>query len=368
VIWYQFNFFKFGPVQIVAIVSIVFLTWINTRGIRTGKQVQNAFTFGKVLLLVLFIIIGLGFASNPGAIKVNSKIFWEPSQWIDGQLTPLSAFSLVVAICLASVGSLFSSDAWNNITFTAGEVINPRKNIPLSLFLGTLTVTILYLLANVVYITALPLQGDQAGSTVSDRGMQFVINDRLATAAITGVFGNYAVVIMAIFIMISTFGCNNGLILSGARVYYAMADDGIFFKKVRTLNKKDVPAMGLIIQCIWACLLCLSGTYLQLLDYVVFAVLMFYVLTIAGIFVLRKKRPDAERPYKAFGYPLLPAIYIILALTIMIILVIYKHDYSLPWSNLIKNLFRVPGPIPGWLIVLLGIPVYFIWKRRKPHA
>lgn len=368
VIWYEFKFFKFGPVQIVAIASIVFLTWINTRGIKAGKHVQNTFTFGKVLLLVLFIIIGLGFASNSGAIHVNSKIFWEPTQWADGQIIPLSGFSLIVAIGLASVGSLFSSDAWNNITFTAGEVINPRKNIPLSLFLGTLTVTILYLLANLVYITVLPLQGDPSGATVTDRGIQHVINDRLATAAITGVFGNYAVVIMAIFIMISTFGCNNGLILSGARVYYAMADDGIFFKKVGILNKKDVPAMGLIIQCIWACLLCLSGTYLQLLDYVIFAVLMFYVLTIAGIFILRKKRPGAERPYKAFGYPVIPAVYIILALMIMMILLIYKHDYSLPWSNLIKNLFKVPGPIPGLLIVLLGIPVYFIWKQRKPRA
>ena len=225
--------------------------------------------------------------------------------------------------------------------------INPRKNIPLSLFLGTLVVTILYLLANVVYITALPVRGEPEGADIATRGMQYALNDRRGTAAISGVFGNYTVLIMAAFIVISTFGCNNGLILAGARVYYAMASDGIFFKKVGTLNEKGVPATGLVIQGIWAGLLCLSGTYGQLLDYVVFAVLIFYVLTIFGLFRLRKYHPEIDRPYKAFGYPFIPLIYIILASAVMIILFFYKPGYT--W--------------PGLIIVLLGIPAYFFWRK-----
>jgi APA family basic amino acid/polyamine antiporter len=359
VVWFKFDFekleilnflpvLKFGPVHLVAIGSIVFLTWVNTRGIKTGKHVQNAFTSGKVILLILFIIIGLGFATNTGAIQLNKQIFWEPSQVKDGINIHLSGFTLIAALGMAMVGSLFSSDAWNNITFTAGEVINPKKNIPLSLFLGTFIVTILYLLANVVYITVLPLQGDPAGLTVAERGMQFAMNDRLATAAISDVFGNYAMIIMAVFIMISTFGCNNGLILSGARVYYAMAQDGIFFRKSGILNIKGVPSRGLALQCIWASVLCLSGTYGQLLDYVIFAVLIFYILTIIGLFILRIKNPEAERPYKAFGYPFIPAFYIITATIITLILLFYK-DYS--WGGLI--------------IVIIGIPVYFLWNKRK---
>ena len=359
VVWFKFDLgkleilnllpvLKFGPVHLVAIGSIVFLTWVNTRGIQTGKHVQNAFTSGKVILLILFIIIGLGFATNTGAIHLNKQIFWEPSQLKEGIITPLGGFALIAALGMAMVGSLFSSDAWNNITFTAGEVINPKRNIPLSLFLGTFIVTILYLLANVVYITVLPLQGDPAGVTVAERGMQFAMNDRLATAAISDVFGNYAMIIMAVFIMISTFGCNNGLILSGARVYYAMAQDGIFFRKSGILNIKGVPSWGLALQCIWASILCLSGTYGQLLDYVIFAVLIFYILTIIGLFILRIKNPQTERPYKAFGYPFIPAFYIITATIITLILLFYK-DYS--WGGLI--------------IVIIGIPVYFLWNKRK---
>lgn len=349
IVWYQEGVFKFGPVQLVAIGSIAFLTWINTRGIQEGKKVQNAFTSGKFILLILFIIIGLSFASNSTAIQSNMKIFWSPeTEGAGGQHISLAGMALIAAIGMAMVGSLFSSDAWNNITFTAGEVINPKKNIPLSLFLGTLIVTILYLLANVVYIIALPVRGDPAGADVIARGMQYALNDRLATASISGVFGNSAVLIMAAFIVISTFGCNNGLILSGARVYYAMAADRIFFKKVGTLNEKGVPATGLIIQGIWASLLCLSGTYGQLLDYVIFAVLIFYALTIFGLFRLRKYRPEIERPYKAFGYPVIPLIYIILATIVMVILLFYKPEYT--W--------------PGLIIVLLGIPVYFLWRRE----
>ena len=348
IVWFRAGFFKFGPVQLVAIGSIAFLTWVNTRGIQQGKKVQNAFTSGKFILLVLFIIIGLGFASNFSTIHLNNLVFWNPEkEGAGGQDIPLAGLALVAALGMAMVGSLFSSDAWNNITFTAGEVINPRKNIPLSLLLGTLIVTILYLLANVVYITVLPVRGSPAGTDIVARGMQYALNDRLGTASISGLFGNYAVLIMAAFIVISTFGCNNGLILAGARVYYAMASDKIFFKKVGTLNKKGVPATGLVIQGFWAGLLCLSGTYGQLLDYVVFAVLIFYVLTIFGLFRLRKNRPDIERPYKAFGYPVIPLIYIILAMTVMIILFFYKPEYT--W--------------PGLIIVILGIPVYYLWKK-----
>lgn len=349
IVWFQTGFFKLGPVQIVAISSIAFLTWINTRGIREGKNVQNIFTSGKFILLVLFILIGLTYAENPDAFSINKAGFWTPIQEGPGGIDiPLGTGGLIVAIGMAMVGSLFSSDAWNNITFTAGEVINPRKNIPLSLVLGTLIVTILYLLANTVYITALPLRGDPNGATYLAKGMQYAANDRLATASLSGIFGNYAVLVMAVFIVISTFGCNNGLILAGARVYYAMAKDGLFFQKAGELNKKGVPATGLIIQAIWAGLLCLSGTYGQLLDYVVFSVLIFYVLTILGIFILRHKQPDASRPYKAFGYPFIPLIYIFLALSIMFILLIFKPGYT--W--------------PGLIIVLLGIPVFFIWKRK----
>ncbi len=346
---FDLGFVKFGPVQLVAIGSIAFLTWVNTRGVQEGKKIQNAFTSGKFVLLVLFIIVGLAFASSSSTMHLNSQVFWSPEHATpDGQHIPLAGMAIVAAIGMAMVGSLFSSDAWNNITFTAGEVINPRKNIPLSLFLGTLAVTILYLLANVVYLTALPVRGDPHGADIAARGMQFAVNDRLGTASISGIFGNYAVLIMAGFIVISTFGCNNGLILAGARVYYAMAADKIFFKKVGTLNSKGVPSTGLAIQGIWASLLCLSGTYGQLLDYVVFAVLIFYVLTIIGLFLLRINQPGLERPYRAFGYPVIPLIYIILAVIVMIILLIYKPEYT--W--------------PGLIIVLLGIPVYFLWKKK----
>jgi len=349
VVWFQEGFLKLGPVQIVAILSIVVLTWINSRGIKAGKQVQNSFTSGKVILLVLFIVIGLGFATSSDAIQANLDHFWKPEKFADGQWQSITGFAVVAALGMAMVGTLFSSDAWNNITFTAGEVINPRKNIPLSLVLGTLIVTVLYLLANVVYLTVLPLRGLPEGATLAERGISHAIQDRLASAAIANVFGHYAAVIMAGFIVISTFGCNNGLILSGARVYYAMSQDGIFFRKTGILNKQGVPANGLILQATWASLLCLSGTYSQLLDYVVFAVLIFYVLTIFGIFVLRKTQPLAERPYKAFGYPFIPALYILLATVIMAILLIYKQTYT--W--------------PGLIIVLAGIPVYYLWRKRE---
>jgi APA family basic amino acid/polyamine antiporter len=348
-IWFELGFLKFNTVHFAAIGSIVVLTWINSRGIKAGKIVQNTFTFSKVGILLAFLVAGLFFANNRDAMEINSKIFWQAATLENGQLISLTGFALIAAIATSMVGSLFSSDAWNNITFAAGEVVNPKKNIPLSLFIGTGTVMILYFLSNLVYIQVLPLRGSVDGVTVFERGMQFASNERLGTASMFGLFGEYAEIIMAIFIVISTFGCNNGLILSGARVYYAMANDGLFFRKAGVLNSKSVPAFGLISQSVWASLLCLSGTYGNLLDYVVFAVLIFYVMTIVGIFILRVKRPDAERPYKAFGYPVIPALYVLMASFIMIILLIYKPMYT--W--------------PGLIIVLLGIPVYFL-RRKNP--
>ncbi|MBP7496956.1 MAG: amino acid permease [Bacteroidales bacterium] len=346
-VWLNLGFIKFNNVHIVAISSVLFLTYINTKGIKTGKYIQNIFTYTKTLVLILFIIIGLFIAKNYDAISLNKAIFWDTNAIKNTNFLNLGFLAIAAAIAMSMVGSLFTSDAWNNITFTSAEVKNPKRTIPLSLFLGTLIVTIIYLLANYVYITVLPLRGSAEGATVFERGMQFATNDRLGTAAMSSIFGDSAALIMAVLVVISTFGCNNGLIIAGARVYYAMAQDKLFFRNTGKLNSKGVPKTALIIQGIWASMLCLSGTYGQLLDYVVFAVLIFYVLTIAGIFILRKKMPDTERPYKAFGYPVLPLIYIILAVIVMFFLLIYKPEYT--W--------------PGLIIVLLGIPVYFIWKK-----
>jgi APA family basic amino acid/polyamine antiporter len=345
---------KLSAAQILAILSVAVLTYINTRGLREGKIVQNTFTITKTLALFGLILLGIIVGSNAGAIEANFSNFWDAT-WTrvaDGNIISvesLSGLMIFAAIGTAMVGSLFASDAWNNITFTAGEVINPKRNIPLSLVLGTGTVTLLYVLANVAYILMLPLNGTPEAPGVIDRGIQFATSDRVATAAATMIFGETAAIIMAVLIMISTFGCNNGLILAGARVYYAMARDGVFFKSAGILNERAVPATALVVQGIWASLLCLSGTYSELLDYVIFAVLIFYILTVIGIFVLRKKRPSAERPYKAFGYPIIPALYVLCASAISVDLLIFKPAYT--W--------------PGMIIVLLGIPVYFIWKRGK---
>ncbi len=341
--------------QIVAIVSIAVLTLVNIRGIREGKTVQNSFTIAKTAALLALIVLGFAVGRNAMAMDLNWSRFWDAS-WTrvsaDGLISieQLSGFTFLAAVGVAMVGSLFSSDAWNNITFTAGEVINPKKNIPLSLAIGTGAVTLVYLIANISYIMVLPVQGSPDGIDAAARGIQFATSDRVGTAAMSVIFGETAAVIMAVLIMVSTFGCNNGLILAGARVYYAMAKDGLFFRKAGELNSRGVPAVALVVQGIWASALCLSGTYGDLLDYVVFAVLIFYVLTVIGIFILRKKRPDAERPYRAFGYPVIPIIYIIAATAIVIALLILKPQYT--------------GP--GLLIVLLGIPVYVVWKRLRP--
>lgn len=349
-IWLDLGFVKFNTVHIIAISSLIFLTWLNSKGIKTGKIIQNGFTFTKVVLLIAFILVGLLIINHNGAFTINKSIFWD-AQSVDknGIVTALSGFALVAVIGTSMVGSLFSSDAWNNITFTAGEIINPKRNIPLSLFFGTLIVTVIYMLVNLVYINALPLRGDPAATDVLGQGMQFATNDRIGTASMSLIMGESAALVMAVLVMISTFGCNNGLILSGSRVYYAMAQDGLFFKSTGEINRFGVPAKSLYVQCIWACLLCLSGTYSNLLDYVIFSVLIFYVLTIIAVFILRRKQPGSERPYKAFGYPVLPALYVISALFIMVLLLVYKPMYT--W--------------PGLIIVCIGFPVYYFWNKNK---
>lgn len=344
----QIGILKINSTMVVAIASIAFLTWLNTRGIVTGKTVVNIFTSTKVLALFGFILIGIFATKGITSWQINREVFWEAGRiGQTGQLMPLSGFALIAAVGTALVGSLFSSDAWYNVTYISGEVINPKRTVPLSLIFGTLIVSVIYLFTNWVYIRILPLSGSPDGTDVLARGIQFATDDRVATSAMNVVFGDYAAIIMAVFVMISTFGCNHGLILAGPRVYYAMARDGLFFRKVGEINKKGVPGFAIAVQGIWAILLCLSGTYSNLLDYVIFAVLIFFSLTILSIFVLRIKRPDIPRPYKAFGYPVIPAVYILTTSFIMVILLIYKPNYT----------------FPGLIIVLLGIPVYYLWKR-----
>ncbi|MGD1046172.1 MAG: amino acid permease [Bacteroidota bacterium] len=351
-ILFSLGTFHITAAQILAIASVAVLTYVNTRGLQEGKIVQNIFTSTKIIALLGFVLLALFVGRNTSALAANIDNFWDATwtQVAEGRIISviqISGWMLLSAIGVAMVGSLFSADAWNNITFTAGEVTNPKKNIPLSLALGTGTVILIYLLANIGYLLVLPLTGSPEATEAAGRGIQFAVSDRVGTAAASVIFGDSAAIIMAIMIMISTFGCNNGLILSGARVYYAMAKDNLFFKKAGMLNNKSVPGTALIVQGVWTCLLCLSGTYGDLLDYVVFAVLLFYILTVFGIFILRKKQPNAERPYKAFGYPVIPALYIFLATAISIDLLIFKPNYT--W--------------PGLIIVLLGIPVYFVWKK-----
>jgi APA family basic amino acid/polyamine antiporter len=343
---------RISAAQGLAIFSIAVLTSLNSRGLRIGKLVQNVFTITKTAALLGLILLGVLIGRNAPAIAANFSDLWHAT-WIHVSkgailsIESISGLKLVAAIGVAMVGSLFASDAWNNITFTAGEVVNPKRIIPLSLAIGTAVVTLLYILANIAYLFILPLSSQPNAPDVYGRGIQFAADDRVGTAAASMIFGEPAVIIMALFIMVSTFGCNNGLILAGARVYYAMARDGLFFQRAGTLNTKAVPGVALVVQGVWASLLCLSGTYSDLLDYVIFAVLVFYVLTVIGIFILRKKKPDAERPYKAFAYPVLPAVYVLAAVAICIDLLIYKPNYT--W--------------PGIVIVLLGIPVFFIWKK-----
>jgi len=337
--------------QLIAIALIALLTWTNTRGIEYGRIVQNVFTVAKTGALIALIGVGLVLGWNADAVSSNFGDLWTPRGQVDvvPGLSAATAFGLFVALCVAQTGSLFSADAWNNITFTAGEVKDPRRNLPLALALGTGLVTALYLLANVAYLVTLPLSAIQQAPS-----------DRVATATLDTIVPGLGATLMAAAILISTFGCNNGLILAGARTYYAMARDGLFFKRVGELNRAKVPAAGLVLQGLWSVLLVLPRTYDttsgrygnlygNLLDYVISAALIFYILTIAGIFRLRATRPQAERPYRAFGYPVVPALYIAGAATILLVLFAYRPATT--W--------------PGLVIVLLGVPVYYAWKKKN---
>jgi basic amino acid/polyamine antiporter, APA family len=343
---------NFTSVQLLAIVSIVYLTYINSRGVKSGKLIQNIFGSTKLIALFGLILFGLLFGVNDTAIQANFSDFWGTASAATGAGDiPPTGMALITALGIAMVGALFSSDSWNNIGFSGDEIVNPKRTIVLSMVIGAGIVTGIYLLINLVYLLVLPLNGDPNATSVMAQGIQHASNDRVATAVAEVIGGYPATIGIAILIMISTFGCNNGAILSGARVFYAIAKDGLFFKKMGRLNKNGVPAAALWLQCFWACLLCLSGTYGDLLDYVIFAVMLFYILTIIGIFVLRVKRPDLPRPYKAFGYPVLPAMYVILASAICIILLIYKPNFT--W--------------PGLIIVALGIPVFYFFGSKFKH-
>lgn len=346
--------YSFTNKQILAMASIILLTYINTKGVQTGKMIQLVFTSAKLFALFAIIILGLYVGLQTDVLSNNFAHMWEASKTVlndDGTVTvtKLAGVALLGAMGATIINSLFSSDAWNNVTFIAGEIKDPKKNIPRSLFLGTLIVTIIYILANIAYLALLPMQGTPVGESVINNGIMFANQDRVGAAAASIIMGNIGVFVMAGLIMVSTFGCNSGLILSGGRLFYAMSKDGLFFKKAGELNKNNVPAKALWFQCVWACVLCISGKYGDLLTYSTFASLLFYILTIYGIFILRKKEPNVERPYKAFGYPVIPAIYIILTSLICITLLIYDT------TNTGLGLF----------IVALGIPVYYLTQRKK---
>ena len=342
----QLGSIKIYNAQLVSILLIVFLTYINTRGVKGGKLIQTTFTVTKLISLFGLVVFGFIMA-KPEVWNANWTNAWhmqtmtsnpDAGSGIGPIMLPLMGAAAVGAIAASMVGSLFSSDAWNNVTFIAGEIKNPKKNIGLSLFLGTLIVSVIYVSTNLMYLSVMPL-----------KDIAFAPADRVAVSASHVIFGDVGTYVIAIMIMISTFGCNNGLILAGARVYYTMAQDGLFFKKAATLNKNAVPGWALWAQCVVASLLCLSGQYGNLLDMISFVVVIFYVLTIGSIFILRKKNPDAERPYKAFGYPVLPALYMLMGTAFCVLLIIYKPNYT--W--------------PGLIITLIGIPLYYLAVANK---
>lgn len=337
ILW-QLGSFKLYPAQLVSIAVIVLLTYINTRGVQGGKTIQTIFTVTKLVSLFGLIVFGLLLGAKAEIWNANWENAWQMNKLGEGgMITGVAGTAVLGAIAASMVGSIFSSDAWNNVTFIAGEIKNPKRNIGLSLFLGTLIVTLIYVAANIMYISVLPLNG-------GEQSIAFAKQDRVAVAAANEIFGNIGTYVIAVMIMISTFGCINGLVLAGSRVYYTMAKDGLFFKPAGVLNQNAVPQWALWAQCIWTAALCLSGQYGDLLDMVSFVVVIFYVLTIGGIFILRKKRPDVERPYKAFGYPVLPLLYMVLGVTFCYFLITMKPTYA--------------GA--GLIIVLLGIPVYYI--------
>jgi len=345
--------------NLAGILVVLLVAAVNICGVRFGALVQNIFTVAKALSLAALVLLGFTVGRNSTAIAANFgnhwSEFWRNAGWHSlhpvqvGAQGPVVMVGTLAILAVVQVGSLFSADAWNNVTFTAGEIKNPRRNVPLSLALGVGFVLIVYFLASTAYILVLPLHGDPHGATVFARGVQYAAEDRIGAAVLEQIFPHLGGYLMAAAILISTFGCANGITLAGARAYYAMAQDGLFFRFVGRLDPRSkTPAAGLVVQAIWTTILCVSGSYGQLLDYIIFAVLVFYILTILGLFVLRFKQPDAPRPYKAFGYPLLPALYIVMALVICAALLRYKPQYT--W--------------PGLILVLLGIPVYLYWSRQ----
>jgi APA family basic amino acid/polyamine antiporter len=340
--------------QLVAVGVIVFLTALNCRGVKEGKTVQNIFTVTKTLALAALIVIGLTIGANKIAIDANTAdpwggatttaMFYKIHDLVNGPVI----LTVMMVFGASMVGGLFSADSWNNVTFIAGEMRNPRRNLPLSLFLGVTLVITLYVLANIAYLAALPLQGSANATTPFERGISHAQADRVGTAVLEVVAPGTGVTLMALAILVSTFGCVNGLILMGARLYWAMAQDKLFFRSVGALNNRGVPAAGLALQAVWSIVLLFTGTYNELLDYIIFATLLFYALTVGGLFILRRTRPNAERPYRAFGYPVVPALYVVACVAIMVDLLIVKPVFT--W--------------PGLLLVLTGIPVYYLWRLR----
>lgn len=345
--------FKLTSQRLLAIVSIIILTYSNTRGVKEGKIIQNIFSTTKLIAIALLIILGFILGSNADVISQNFSNMFDASSTkeINGQwvTTAIGGFGIILALGVTQVGTLFSSDSWNGLTFAGDEVVEPKKTIPRGLAIGTLVVTVLYLLMNVAYLCILPLKGDPNGTDVLSRGIQFASEKRVAAAAATLIGGQGFSIVVALMIMVSTFGCNNGLILSGSRVYYTMAKDGLFFKNFGKLSENGVPKNALWWQCLWACFLCLTGKYGDLLDYLMNVVILFYAFTIYGIFILRRKMPEAERPIKAPGYPIIPMLYVIATSVIVLILIKEKPEFTLP----------------GLIIVAIGVPVYLWFNKKK---
>jgi APA family basic amino acid/polyamine antiporter len=342
--------FSISTTQVLGVLMIFFLTYLNTHGINNGKIIQRVFTSTKIVALLAVIFLGFLAGSKTGYWQSNIHLPFRSS--LDAPDSTFNLTSLLSALGVALIGSLFSSDAWNNVTFIAGEIKEPQKNIPLGLLIGVLLVTVLYILANVAYFMLLPALGSPEGQTVYERGIAYAQNDRVGSAAMYPVFGEVSSSLMALLIVISTFGCNNGLILSGARLYQAMANEGLFFRSTAYINKYLVPSKALWLQAVWASVLCLSGSYGSLLDYCTFGSLVFYVVTISALFYLRKKEPDTPRPYKAFGYPVIPALYILLTGAICIDLLIFKP----------ANTFL------GLMIMAIGVPVYYFFSKKKRES
>lgn len=338
-ILFELSGFKLNAAQIVSIITITFLTYLNSRGVKNSKILLTILTIIKILSLLGLLVFGFALAAKSEIWDANWTNAWATRSYLkdSGTWMNLSGMALISGIAAAMVGSLFSSDAWNGVTFIAGEIKNPKRNVGLSLFLGTFIVSVIYVLINLMYLAVIPLEEIATAKS-----------DRVAVVASQYIFGDIGTILIAVMIMISTFACNNGLIMAGARVYYTMAKDGLFFKKAASLNSKSVPEWALWAQCIWASALCLTGKYGDLLDFVIIIVLIFYVMTIYGIFILRRKSPNLERPYKAFGYPFLPGLYIIIASAVAIALLITKTS-TCGW---------------GVLIMLIGIPIYYLTKPK----